>query len=237
MDILGKPIGTIELKKKKTLYLYPQGEVTIKAGVVSDFELMPNEEFLAEQERQRIEREQWEADQEKRAAIRREEGQALKAEKMQSQAFAGLPTKDQVDFWRRFKARFPSVDVSEQLATALQSYETELAELRRQERISELETRVARAERAAAAARLETEKLREETAQLRNRSRFGLRTHSNPRPHRYPNYYRPSTVTIHSTGTSPRTDCNVGAPRARHSSSKYLKGPSIKTPLGIHLSQ
>lgn len=204
LEILGKPVGTIDLKDR-SLYLYPQGEVTIKAGVVSDFELMESEEFLAEQERRRIEREEWQADQERRAAMHREEGEALKAEKMQSQAFASLPARDRVDFWRRFQARFPSVDISEQLAAALQGYETELAELRSQERISELETRVAQAEREAAAARLETEKLRKETEELRNNTRYGLRYYTSPVAVPYPGHYRPPTVTIHSNGTTTQT--------------------------------
>jgi hypothetical protein len=204
VEALGKPMGIIELSDK-TLYLYPQGEVTMTAELVSDFELMETEEFQAEQKRRRIEREEWQADQEKRAAMRLEAGQALKAEKMQSRAFASLPAKDQVDYWRSFQRRFPSVDISEQLATALLGYEMELAELRSQERISDLETRVAQAEREAAAARLETEKLRKETEQLRNRSRYNLRHYTNPVLHPRPYHYRPPTVTIHSNGTTTTT--------------------------------
>ena len=168
---------------------------------------------------------------------------------MQSRAFASLPAQDRVAFWRRFQARYPRVDVSDQLATALQGYETELAELRRQERISDLETRVARAEREAAAARLETEKLRKETEQLRNRARYGLRTRITPRTHQYPNYFRPPTVTIHSTGTSSQnshnadlnarcnTRHNLGSSHIRHNFGKHAKGPSVKSPLGIRRNQ
>ncbi|NBB78863.1 MAG: hypothetical protein GVY36_05375 [Verrucomicrobia bacterium] len=235
IDALGEPIGTIKLSKK-TLYLYPQGEVTMKAGVVSDFELMDEEAYLAEQERRRIEREEWQAEQEQRAARQREEGQALKTEKMQSQAFASLPAKDRVDFWRRFQARFPSVDVSDQLATALQSYETELAQLRREERISDLETRVAQAEREAAAARLETEKLREETERLRNRASFGVRTHTTRARH-YPVYYRPPTVTIHSNGSNPQCDDDADTSNLQFNHNKLSKGHSAKTPLGLHFTK
>jgi hypothetical protein len=163
LDALGKPVGTIELRKK-TLYLYPRGEVTIKAGVVSDFELMEKDEYLAEQEKQRIEREEWQADQERRAAMRRKEGKGIK-----------------------------------------------------------------------------TEKLRKETEQLRNRARYGLRTYTTPRTHQYPNYFRPPTVTIHSTGTNSQNSHNVdnntrhnlGSSRFQHSSVTHAKGPSVKSPLGI----
>lgn len=240
VEALGKPLGTIELKDK-TLFLYPQGEVTVKAGLVSDFDLMETEAYLAEQERRRIEREEWQAAQERRAAQRRKEGQALKAEKIESSAFAGLPAKDRVDFWRRFQERFPSVDSSDQLATALQDHQSEMAELRSRERISDLETRVAQAEREAAAARLETERLREETERLRSsqsRQGYGLRLSTHPVRVR-PYYYRPSTVTIHSTGSTSRTTQTQSSRNFhfRHNSDKYSRGPSVTGPLGIQVSK
>lgn len=216
IEALGEPMGTIEMSDK-TLFLYPQGEVTVKAGVISDFDLLESDEFLAEQERQRIEREEWQADQERRHALRLEEGKALKREKMQSQAFARLPAKNRVDYWRHFQACFPGIDISEQLASALEGYETELAELRSQERISKLETRVAQAEREAAAARLEAEKLRKETQQLK-RSRYGLRYYTDPLPHPRHGYYRPPTVTIHTNGRTTRTTHDGNIFRFHHKS-------------------
>jgi hypothetical protein len=236
IDELGKPQGVIELSDK-TLYLYPQGDVTFVAGIVSDFDLMQTGEFLAEQERRRIEREEWQADQERRAARRREEGRAIKAEKMQSGAFAGLPAKDRVDFWRSFQTRYPSVDISEQLATALQGYETELAELRNQERVSELETRVAQAEREAAAARLETEKLRKETEALRRSTRYGLRYYTDPVVHPRPYYHRPPTVTIHTNGTTTQSGQNTNRYHFWQQTTQP-RGDSTTTPTpGFHLSE
>ena len=57
LETLGYPIGTIELREK-TLLLYPQGEVTLKEGVVNEFDLMSNKQFAVDQERLRVERDE-----------------------------------------------------------------------------------------------------------------------------------------------------------------------------------
>jgi len=199
IEALGKPMGTIGLREK-TLFLYPQGEVTLREGVVSEIDLMSADEFKADQERLRQEREEWLTDQERRAAARIEEGEALRADRMQSRTFAALPAKDRVEYWRSFQTRFPEINVSPQIAQALESYQTELEELRSQQRIAELEARVAQAEKEAATARLETEKLREETKRAERNRLFGLRHYTDPviRSNRY--YYRPPTITIVTSG-------------------------------------
>jgi hypothetical protein len=94
---------------------------------------------------------------------------------MKSQAFTALPGKNRVDYWRSFQVRHPSVDASEQIARARAGYETELEELRSQQRIAELETRVAQAEKEATAARLETEKLGVETERTERSRNYGKR--------------------------------------------------------------
>jgi hypothetical protein len=199
IDALGEPVGTIELREK-TLLLYPQGEVTLKRDQVTEIDLMSEEQFQADQARLQREREEWLVEQERRAAARIKEGEALRAEKTQSSAFAALPARDRVDYWRRFQTRYPEVDVSPQVASAVESYQTELEELRTQQRIAELEARVAKAEKEAATARLETEKLREATERAEQRRNYGLRYYTDPviRDHRY--YYRPPTITIFSNG-------------------------------------
>ncbi len=205
IEALGKPVGTIELREK-TLFLYPQGEVTLKEGLVTEIDLMSQEQFEADQERLRLEREEWLADQERRAAARIEEGEALRADKMKSRAFASLPAKDKVDYWRSFQTRYPEVDVSPQIASALEGYESELEELRSQQRIAELEARVAQAEKEAATARLETEKLREETERTeRSRSNYGLRYYTDPVINNSRYYYRPPTITIFTNGNGTTT--------------------------------
>ncbi|MEM1222389.1 MAG: hypothetical protein AAGH40_06460 [Verrucomicrobiota bacterium] len=202
IETLGKPIGTIELRDK-SLLLYPEGEVTLKADIVTNIDLMTSEEFAADQARLQKEREEWQMLQEKRKAAHNAEGEALKAARLSSQTFARLPAKDRVDFWRRFQARYPDLDASNQLASALEGYELELSELRKQQQIAELEARVARAEQEAVAAKLETERLREEVANQRTRTNYGLRYYTSPvfTP-RY--YYKPPTVTIYTDNHSPQ---------------------------------
>lgn len=195
---LGKPVGTIELREK-TLLLYPEGEVVLKDDAVVEFDLMSEAEFEAEQARLQKEREEWLADQARRKEARKTEGIAIRAAKRGSQAFASLPAKDRVDYWRSFQIRYPSLDVSEELAGALESYQTELAELKSQQQIARLETRVAKAEQEAATARLETQRLKEETERTRRSTRYGLRYYHDPVVQ--PRYiYRPPTVTIFSNG-------------------------------------
>lgn len=205
LEAMGKPMGTIKLREK-TLLLYPQGEVTLKEGRVTEVDLMSEAQFKADQERLRREREEWLEQQERLTALRIEEGEALRNSKMQSHTFAALPAKDRVEYWRSFQTRYPEVDVSPQIAKALESYQTELEELRSQQRIAELEARVAQAEKEAATARLETEQLREETERTeRSRNYYGLRSYTDPviRSSRY--YYRPPTVTIFTHGNNGTT--------------------------------
>ncbi|MGJ8654261.1 MAG: hypothetical protein ACSHX8_13460 [Opitutaceae bacterium] len=211
LEQLGKPMGTIELRDK-TLLLYPQGEITLKNDKVSDVDLMDDAEFEADQERLRIEREEWLAQKAKLDAERIENGKQIKAAKISSSAFAALPAKDRVDYWRSFQIRFPEIDVSEEIGTALQSYQVELAELKSQHQIAELEARIAVAEKEAAEARLEAEKARDEaTAQRRVDSRRFL-YYTDPVVNR-PYYYCPPTVTIHSNGSVNTTHGNTTTKR------------------------
>jgi hypothetical protein len=189
---LGTPIGIIELRDK-TLLLYPHGEVTLRDEKISDIDLMSEAQFAADQERLKNERADWLIEQEKLSAARLKKGIDLKAYKRQSSRFAALPAKDRVDYWRSFQVRFPEIDVTGEIARALEGYEIERTELKNQQKIAELEVRVAQAEKQAADARLETEKLRNETA-ARRRSNFQLRSYTTP----YNNYYyRPPTITIY----------------------------------------
>lgn len=156
---LGKPVGTLAFGDK-TLLLYPQGEVTLRENRVSDFDLMTDAEFAEEQKRKRLEHEAWLIQQETLSAARLENGTRLKAAKLQSNAFAALPAKSRVDYWRAFQVRYPEVDVAEQIAEALELYQAELAAQATEKRIAELEARVTQAEQAAARAQSENERLR-----------------------------------------------------------------------------
>ncbi|MEO0509063.1 MAG: hypothetical protein AAF065_04270 [Verrucomicrobiota bacterium] len=203
LERLGKPIGTIELRDK-TLLLYPQGEIALREVKITEIDLMSDEEFAADQERIKQEREEWQMAQERRAIRHTEEGKSIKADKLSSSAFAALPAKDRVDYWRSFQIRYTGVDVSDEIGRALESYQTELAELETQQRIAELEARVAQAEKEATTAKLETEKLKDQALRSRSSTRYGLRYYYDPVTH--PRYlYRPPTVTIFTNGNQQKT--------------------------------
>lgn len=204
LTLLGKPEGTIELKEK-TLLLYPEGEVVLRNDAVTEIDLMSESEFQAEQQRIKEQREEWRIQQARLAEAHKLEGESILENKRNNRAFSILPAKDRVDYWRFFQTRYPSVDASGELAEALESYESELAELRTKQRIAELEARVAQAEQEAASARLETERLKKETERARVSSRYGLRYYHDPVVQ--PRYsYRPTTVTI-------RTNDNCEKPK------------------------
>lgn len=197
IEALGEPAGNI-LLREKTLLLYPRGEITLRDGRVTAVDLMDTEAFAAHQADLRKEREEWLAKQEAAEAARIEEGRQIKAGKRSSSQFVKLPAEDRIAFWRRFQKNYPEVDVSEELAQALESREAEIAELETRQTIAELKSRVAEAERSAEAARLETEKLRKETEFEKSR---GLRYHTTPVIHDR-HFYRPPTVIIHTQGGS-----------------------------------
>jgi hypothetical protein len=198
IEKLGKPVGTIELREK-ILLLYPEGEVVLKDDTVVEIDLMSDTEYAAEQAQLKKEREEWLVEKARQAAARTEEGKSIRAAKRSSSAFAALPAKDRVDYWRSFQIRYPEIEVSSELARALESYQTELAELRTQQQIAQLQARVAEAEKEATTARLETQRLKEETERSRQSTRYGLRYYYDPVVH--PRYiYRPPTITIFSNG-------------------------------------
>jgi hypothetical protein len=216
LERLGKPIGSTELRDK-TLLLYPHGEVEIREDRVVDFDLMTVEAFAEYQAQLDQERKEWAAEQERRERAHAEEGRSVKEAKMSSSAFAARPAKDRVDYWRSFQIRYPSVDVSGELARALEGYETELAELKAQQRIADLETRVARAEKEAAQARLETKRLREEAQRQRQSNRYGLRYYYDGPAHQPRHVYRPPTVTILTNHTGSRViQTNRSTIKKRH---------------------
>lgn len=191
---LGEPIGTIALRDK-VIYLYPQGEITLKEGRAVDVDLMTLTEFEADQKRLEAERQEWEAEQAALSTERQALGEAVKADKLSSVRFNGLPPDERAQYWRNFQKTYPEVDVSEELESALETYRAELAELRKERQLAEMQARVAQAEKEAEAARQESQRLKN---QLDARTRYyGLRSYTDPVvDRRY--YYRPPTIVIHA---------------------------------------
>lgn len=112
IEAIGEPVGNVELRGR-VLWLYPQGEVTIKDGAVTDFDLMDDATFAAHQKQLEAERIAYQKRQEDFKAKRIAEGQAIKTGKLQNTAFTTLPARDRVDYWRTFQKNYPEVDVSD----------------------------------------------------------------------------------------------------------------------------
>ncbi len=195
VESLGPPIGTIQLREK-TVLIFPRGEVELENDTVTRIDLVSLEEHAANLARLEKEREEWQAEQARLREMRQETGEAIRRDKLSSSAFAALRARDRVAFWRNFQTQYPDVDVSEELAKSLESYESELTELKMQERIAELEARVAQAEKEAAQARLEAQRLRDEAAVRERSNRYGLRYYYDGPTYQPQPYYRPPKVTI-----------------------------------------
>ncbi len=204
LEKLGEPEGSIEMQDR-VLMLYPTGRVVLERDAVVEIDLISEAEYAERRARLEQERAEWRLESERRAAARTQEGESIRAAQRGSHAFASRPARDRVDYWRRFQTQYPDVDVSDELARALESYQTELAELRTQQQIAQLQARVAEAEKEATSARLETEKLKREAERERQSQRFGLRHYYDPvvvRPRIY--HPQPSTVTIITEGNQRR---------------------------------
>ncbi len=194
-QLLGEPIGTLELGSK-TMLMYPQGDVTLRGDKVTEMNLMNDAEFVAQQKRKQLEREEWRVQQEKLSTARKQEGEQVKADKLQSLAFIALSAKKRIDYWRSFQLRYPEVDVTEQIVSALEIHQSELAEQETQQRIAALEARVLKAEEALEVAQDENRRLK---YQLGNRN-YLLTNQSVYDTRSFRNYYPRNRVIINSGG-------------------------------------
>ncbi len=149
VEELGVPSGEI-LTPHGAVLLFPRGHVRLKEdkvvakSLISEAALRARQDELeARQEAVRLRRE---ARQERLA----EEGQALLVSTLQDPFFHELPPPDQVAFWRRFSARYPSVSVTEHLHEAYRRAQVIRQEQAAEERLRAMETRLAQAERRSA---------------------------------------------------------------------------------------
>lgn len=191
---LGEPIGRISYNDKVIL-LYPQGDITLRNDRASQVDIKPESVYLAEQAHLEKERGKWALQQARLSEKRAIEGEKLKSAKLKSADFAALPAKNRANYWQSFKNRYPEVDVTEELSDAMDSYQLEVAEIRRQQELNDLKSKIAEAEKARAEAELEAQRLRNSLNTSRG---FGLRYYTTtPRVHCNPPY-KPPTITIHS---------------------------------------
>lgn len=131
LDVLGPPEGRLAIGASEVLS-YRRGIVEIRAGAVAGVELLSEEEaenLRQRRERERIQRQQ--AAEERRIRLL-EEGTAEKKRVLSDPSFAEQPLRDQLGYWRDFKARYPGVQVEAEYNTVLKKFreEEELERLR-----------------------------------------------------------------------------------------------------------
>ncbi|MBL4574790.1 MAG: hypothetical protein JKY51_01650 [Opitutaceae bacterium] len=148
LDLLGDPSGFMEINETLVLF-FDRGEIILKNDIVSDFDLVSEEEVQLNKK-----------DEIKRLAILEKEGLALKEEKLSDPDFIYAPTIYQIAYWKDFRARYPMIPVNNLIDTLEIKNSEELADLRNQtetdQYIKDLEYRLLIAEEQAANVRRNT---------------------------------------------------------------------------------
>ena len=158
VEELGKPSGQANLGNQEKLMKYPRGMVRLVDGKVVEMDLIPEEEWKAKQEAEKVAAtRQAEADR-----VRIKKGLELAERVFQSPEYRMAAATRQLNFLAYFRKTYPEIDVNNEYQTAMAARRLEIQEeeaLRARERQQqELLDRVARAER-------ENARLREEQNQ------------------------------------------------------------------------
>ena len=162
LDRLGDPVGRVVIRGREWM-TYPRGQITLTEGRVTAVDLASEEEVRIGQEKAAQDREAREAAAVAARARRITEGTALLERARADEAFAGSPASTRLAYWQQFSRRFPEVDVSLELTTAL-------GEMRRDEDVRR-EAAQAAAERHALQLRVADAEARAAEAERESRQR------------------------------------------------------------------
>ena len=144
LELLGEPGGQIR-SGNWALMLYNRGRVEIRDGQVEELSLVSAEaarNISIEKTARKV----------AMMARRETEGEMARERILEEPTFAERPAREQVDLWRRFRQRYPGIDVTAEYRAALSLREKELELERNQQRLDDLERRVLEAEWRAAEA-------------------------------------------------------------------------------------
>lgn len=145
---LGGPSGLISAKDYELLD-YERGRVELREGEVVSFHLISEEELERQRERE-AERKAAEARRKKKLRKRRyEEGMELKEKMFSSPKYLEKSGKEKVAVLKRFHSKYPRVDISELVDTALEQKKNESLIAEKKRRLDRLEKRVQEAEKKA----------------------------------------------------------------------------------------
>lgn len=110
---LGDPDGSIHTNKG-TVWLYEDGKVLVKDGVVARLDFLTEEELLLKErdhKRSIKAHKEYEADRQKRI----KEGLAVKKRQLENPGFLSMRASSQLAYWRGFQKSYPGVDISTEM--------------------------------------------------------------------------------------------------------------------------
>jgi|GEM_PF-6548862 len=147
-NVLGASEGSINLGDKRVVF-YRLGKVTFVDNAATNWDILTEEAYQAQQIAQQKADAAWDAAQARRQQRRIEQGLALRERTLNDPAFLISPLQEQLLFWENFIRRYPEVDVQEHYLAVKTARQAELArelEERKDERIRMLEARIAATE-------------------------------------------------------------------------------------------
>lgn len=178
LSVLGEPRGYAG-SDRFLILSFERGEVILRNGVVSSFDLISQAELEARKEAQRQREIALEEKREQRIA----EGRLLLQTRLGDSSFGALPPSARLAFWEAFQHKYPEIDVELHHRVAeresLLERKALLAELEREQRLRELEFRVREAEMRAENAEQEARRQRQQPLVIRS---FHPVFYSHPRP-------------------------------------------------------
>lgn len=192
---LGEPPGEIDFGSR-VVYLYDNGRVEFRDGVVTSVNLLSAAEYAARQEREARELESYLVREERFQQQRAAAAERIRADRRSDAYFLLQPASMQLDFWRKLQQQFPQVSFASEIETLAEEIREERLRLAREAEIRQLAERTAAAERRASEAESIARQAQQRASQL------PIVVEPNFIPIYYP---RPRPPTVYYINTCPYT--------------------------------
>lgn len=192
---LGEPSGELDFGTR-LVYLYDNGRIEIRDGVVVSIDLLSAAEYAAREQREARQLESFLGREERFKQERRATAERIRSERRGDAAFLLLSASDQLEFWHKLQQQFPEVSFAAEVEALAAEIRQERLRLAQEAEIRKLEQRTAAAEKRAAEAETLARQAQQRAAQL-------------PivvEPNYFPVYYpQPRPPTIYRIDTCPYT--------------------------------
>ncbi len=198
---LGQPNGLAGSDQFLVLS-FNRGEVIMRHGKVSSFNLISEQELANRQERQQAREASMAMERERRLA----EGRALLSDRENDPAFIALPASARLAFWDAFRQKYPEIDVDLQYQVVRNEVRHERrqyhAQVERERQLRQLEARVRHAELRAESAEREARQAQRQPTIVRTHSYYPV-YHNPPPCNKQTNQGTRVVVRSGSTGNPP----------------------------------